>query len=82
MNSMMRSDYYLYEPTLLGKPIDNLNTFDDGILTANEIANLDLPCHYGTQYQETGLSDIKGSQGVFGFYSAFKKWQENIIMSL
>ena len=82
---MMRSGLLLAGANKFwAKPTENITT-DDGILTANEISNLDLSsCQLVVKSAcETGLGDISGSEGVFGLQRAFKMaGVKNIIMSL
>ena len=73
-NPLLRSGLILAggNKAWLGKPIANGK--EDGILNSFEISNMDLR---QTKFVvlsacETGLGDIKGSEGVFGLQRAFK----------
>lgn len=82
---MMRSGLLLAgAKNYWGKSNQN-NKIEDGILTASEISNLDLSaCQLVVLSAcETGLGEVKGSEGVFGLQRAFKMaGVKNIIMSL
>ena len=82
---MMRSGLLLAgAKNYWGKSNQN-NKIEDGILTASEISNLDLSaCQLVVLSAcETGLGEVKGSEGVFGLQRAFKmSGVKNIIMSL
>jgi len=93
MNVFKRSDDPLLRSGLIfaganhtwGKTTYVSDSTEDGILTSYEISNLDLSnCQLVVLSAcETGLGDIKGSEGVFGLQRAFKMaGVKNIIMSL
>ena len=81
---MVRSGLVLAQGNKVWYPYFDPNE-DDGILTATEVCRLDLR---NTQLVvlsacETGLGDIKGSEGVYGLQRAFKMaGAKYIIMSL
>ena len=82
---MMRSGLLLAGANNSWRKTNNETNTDDGILTAKEIANLDLgSCKLVVLSAcETGLGQINGSEGVFGLQRAFKMaGVQNIIMSL
>ncbi len=90
--SFKRSDNPLMRSGLLMSGANNAwnnnklpDGLDDGILTAYEVSGLDL---FNTELVvlsacETGLGDIKGSEGVYGLQRSFKMaGVDNLIMSL
>ncbi len=84
-NPMIRSGLILAGANRVWNGKTPLQGFEDGILTAYEIAQLKLE---DTQLVvlsacETGLGDITGNEGVFGLQRAFKlAGVDNLIMSL
>ncbi len=82
---MMRSGLVFAGVNNYWSKINEDSSNEDGILTANEISNLDLSaCQLVVLSAcETGLGEVKGSEGVFGLQRAFKMaGVKNIIMSL
>ncbi len=84
-NPLMRSGLILSGANLAWKGEDIPEGVDDGILTAYEVSGMDL---FNTQLVvlsacETGLGDIKGSEGVYGLQRSFKMaGVDFLIMSL
>ena len=73
-NSLMRSGLvFAGANDVWSKQTDN-DTIDDGVLTAQEVANIDMRNTNLVVMSacETGLGDIKGSEGVYGLQRAFK----------
>lgn len=84
-NPMMRSGLVFSGANKSWGKVNDNQSGDDGILTASEISNLDLSaCELVVLSAcETGLGEVKGSEGVFGLQRAFKMaGVKNIIMSL
>lgn len=82
---MMRSGLVFAGANNYWSKANKNSSIDDGILTASEISNLDLSaCQLVVLSAcETGLGEVKGSEGVFGLQRAFKMaGVKNIIMSL
>jgi CHAT domain-containing protein/tetratricopeptide (TPR) repeat protein len=72
-NPLMRSGLVLANANQVWG-IDTLSDKEDGVLTALEISTLDLHAVRLLVLSacETGLGDIKGSEGVYGLQRAFK----------
>lgn len=83
-NPLMRSGLVLSGANDVWQRNDSIDS-EDGILTSQEVSNIDLNnCKLVVLSAcETGLGDIKGSEGVFGLQRAFKIAGANyLIMSL
>lgn len=84
-NAMIRSGLLLAGANRTWTGIHVIPNIEDGILTAEEISNVNLS---GTKLVvlsacETGLGEIKSSEGVFGLQRAFKlAGVQSLIMSL
>lgn len=83
-NPLMRSGLVLSGANDVWQRNDSIDS-EDGILTSQEVSNLNLSsCKLVVLSAcETGLGDIKGSEGVFGLQRAFKiAGAKYLIMSL
>ena len=79
---LMRSGLILAGANYAWKHGSNPHANENGILTASEIANLDLSNTDMVVLSacETGLGDIDGSEGVYGLQRAFKMAGVDIIV--
>ncbi len=83
-NSLMRSGLVFAGANDVWSKQENTNR-DDGVLTAQEVAHIDMRKTNLVVMSacETGLGDIKGSEGVYGLQRAFKMaGVKYLIMSL
>jgi tetratricopeptide (TPR) repeat protein len=81
-NPLLRSGLMMAGSNASWKGTSNLPSEVDGILTAQEVSNLNL---LNTQLVvlsacETGLGDIKGREGVFGLQRAFRLAGANYLL--
>jgi len=84
-NPLLRSGLALSGANRVWKGDTIPNTWEDGILTSQEISQLNLTKTDLVVLSacETGLGDVKGSEGVFGLQRAFKMaGVQTLIMSL
>lgn len=84
-NPLVRTGIILSNGNSAWKNNSNISTTHDGILTAEEISNMNLS---GVRLVvlsacESGLGDIKGTEGVYGLQRAFKMaGVNNMVISL
>ena len=84
-NPLMRSGIVLAKANDVWNIEQRPEGEEDGVLTAQEVASIDMQNTYLIVLSacETGLGDIKGSEGVYGLQRAFKMaGAKHLIMSL